>query len=114
MVIVGLICPRPAPVAQPRVSPHAPPPADVLLCIKALELTNVTRAIVWRCSRGKVFIGVVWTVVMYIVYEGIFKQTNHPCSPIAWIVWWLFAIVATLCLVTWTLLDLRAPKPARR
>jgi len=36
----------------------------VLLCIKALELTNVTRAIVWRCSRVKVFIGVVWTCVM--------------------------------------------------
>ena len=40
----------------------------VLLCIKALELTNVTRAIVWRCSRVKVFIGVVWTCVMYGLY----------------------------------------------
>ena len=27
---------------------------------------------------------------------------------------WFFAIIATLCLVIWTLLDLRAPKPARR
>ena len=86
----------------------------VLLCIKALELTNVTRAIVWRCSRIKVFIGVVWTVFMYGLYEGYFKKQSHPCSAIAWIVWWFFAIIATLCLVIWTLLDLRAPKPARR
>ena len=86
----------------------------VLLCIKALELTNVTRAIVWRCSRVKVFIGVVWTVCMYAVYEGYFKHTNHPCSALSWIVWWFFAILATLCLVIWTLLDLRSKLPARR
>ena len=81
---------------------------------QALELTNVTRAIVWRCSRIKVLIGVVWTVFMYGLYEGYFKKQSHPCSAIAWIVWWFFAIIATLCLVIWTLLDLRAPKPARR
>ena len=86
----------------------------VLLCIKALELTNVTRAIVRRCSRIKVFIRVVWTCFMYGIYEGYFKHQSHPCSAIAWIVWWFFAIIATLCLVIWTLLDLRAPKPARR
>jgi hypothetical protein len=86
----------------------------VLLCIKALELTNVTRAIVWRCSRVKVFIGVVWTCVMYGLYEGYFKHTNHPCSALAWIVWWFFAILATFCLVIWTLLDLRSKPPARR
>ena len=86
----------------------------MLLCIKALELTNVTRAIVWRCSRVKVFIGVVWTCVMYGLYEGYFKHTNHPCSALAWIVWWFFAILATLCLVAWTLMDLRSKPPARR
>ena len=51
---------------------------------------------------------------MYGLYEGYFKKQSHPCSAIAWIVWWFFAIIATLCLVIWTLLDLRAPKPARR
>ena len=81
---------------------------------QALGLTNVTRAIVWRCSRVKVLIGVVWTVCMYAVYEGYFKHTNHPCSALSWIVWWFFAILATLCLVAWTLMDLRSKPPARR
>ena len=51
---------------------------------------------------------------MYAVYEGYFKHTNHPCSALSWIVWWFFAILATLCLVIWTLLDLRSKPPARR
>ena len=29
-------------------------------------------------------------------------------------VWWFFAILATLCLVAWTLMDLRSKPPARR
>ena len=28
--------------------------------------------------------------------------------------WWFFAILATLCLVAWTLMDLRSKPPARR
>ena len=51
---------------------------------------------------------------MYAVYEGYFKHTNHPCSTLSWIVWWFFAILATLCLVAWTLMDLRSKPPARR
>ena len=100
-------------------TPHAPPlqafladfsqvPEDQRLYLDALD------PIVWRCSRVKVLIGVVWTCVMFGLYEGYFKKQSHPCSAIAWIVWWFFAIIATLCLVIWTLLDLRSKPPARR
>jgi len=80
----------------------------VCLCVKALELTNVVRGVVWRCTRLKVGLCAAWCVTFYAIFEGYFKDTSHPCDGASWGVWWAFAVVAAAFLCAWTFLDLKA------
>jgi len=75
-----------------------------VLIVKSLEITNVTRAIVWKASRTRVAVGAAWVLAFYVTFAVAFSDRDtNICSPTSWGVWAIFFVVAVACLAAWVL-----------